>query len=80
MGRPGVVLNPGGGEDLTKFEEQLAEKDFSDKAHTDEPILSSMTRDKFLYFSAKPQVASPKGFILRLPVSKGIPEEVVLKF
>ena len=80
LGRPGVVLNPGGGGDLSKFEAELAEKDFSDKAHTNEPVLSSMIRDKFLYFSVKAQQTSTKGYVLRMPVSKGIPQEVDIKF
>jgi hypothetical protein len=83
-GQPGVdvILRPGGAGtgDLSQYEKQLVEKDFSDKAHTNEPVLSSMTRDRFLYFSLKDRPANPKGFTLRLPRSKGIPEEVVLKF
>jgi hypothetical protein len=81
-GRPGVIMNPGGGggDDLSQFERQLVEKDFSDKAHTSEPVLSSMSRDRFLYFSVPTQPAATKGYVLRLPVSKGIPQEVVLKF
>ncbi len=85
-GRPGVdiVLNPGagggGGGALSEFEKKLVEKDFQDKAHPPEPILGSLTRDKFLYFSVAQPPASAKGFILRLPPSKGIPQEVLLKF
>jgi len=81
-GRPGVILNPGGGYgvDLSQFERQLAEKDFVDKAHTSDPVLRSMRRDRFLYFSITTKPARTKGFTLRLPVSRGIPQEVVLKF
>jgi hypothetical protein len=84
-GRPGVdvVLNPrggGGGGDLSQFEKQLVEKDFDDKSHTNEPILSSLTRDRFLFFSLKDRPKTPRGFTLRLPKTKGIPEDVVLKF
>jgi hypothetical protein len=83
MGGPGVVLNPGGGgggEDLSQIERELAEKDFDDKAHTSEPILGSMSRDRFLYFSFAPPSGSIKGYVLRIPVGKGIPQEVVLEF
>jgi hypothetical protein len=80
MRRPGIILNPGGGGNLTKFEIELAEKDFRDKAHTKDPVLSSMRRDRFLYFPIITPPAAAKGYTLRLPVSKGIPQEVVLKF
>jgi hypothetical protein len=80
-GNPGIILNPGGrGADLSKYEQELAEKDFSDKAHTSEPILRSMSRDRFLYFSIPSNLTATKGYILRLPKSRGIPQEVVLKF
>jgi hypothetical protein len=83
--RPGVdvILNPGGGSgggDLTQFEKQLVEKDFRDKEHPAEPLISSMKRDRFIYFSISDKPGSSKGFILRLPPSKGIPQEIVLKF
>jgi hypothetical protein len=82
LGRPGIVLNPGGGrgEDLTQFERQLAEKDFCDKAHTSDPVLSSTTRDRFLYFPIAAQPLPTKGYSLRVPAGKGIPQEVILKF
>ena len=85
-GRPGVdvVMNPGGGAggggDLSQFEKQLVEKDFQDMAHGAEPVAPSLTRDKFLYFSMAKPPSSPKGFVLRIPASKGIPQEVLLKF
>lgn len=78
-----VVLNPGAGGsggDLSQFEKQLVEKDFQDKTHTSEPILNSLTRDKFLYFSLPDRPSSPRGFTLHLPPSKGIPQEIILKF
>jgi len=85
--RPGVdvVLNPGGGRgggtgDLSRFEKGLVEKDFRDKAHDADPILPSMTRDRFLYFSISDSPANAKGFTLRLPKSKGISQEIILKF
>lgn len=84
--RPGVdvVLNPRGGGgvagDLSQFEKQLAEKDFSDKAHSADPIDGSMVRDRFLYFSLKDSTPGDKGFILSLPKSAGFPSEIVLKF
>lgn len=83
--RPGidVVMNPGGaggGGDLSQFEKKLVEKDFQDKAHAPEPIPNSMNRDKFLYFSIPTRPPSARGFTLRLPRSKGIPQEIALKF
>jgi hypothetical protein len=82
--RPGVdvVLSPGGGSaaDLTEHERALVIKDFEDKAHTTEPVLSPQTRDRFLYFSASPVPANSKGIRLRLTPSKGIPTEIVLEF
>jgi len=84
-GVPGIILNPGGGGrgaggDLTQFERTLVEKDFQDKAHAPEPILPSLTRDRFLFFSLQSAPSSHRGFTLRIPPSKGIPQEVVLKF
>jgi hypothetical protein len=79
-GRPGVVINTGGGEDLSKFERALAEKDFLDKAHTAEPVPVSMSRDRFLYFSMEAPQAASKGYTLHVPVSKGIPQEIAIKF
>ena len=77
-------MNPrvggGGGGDMSQFEKQLVEKDFDDKAHSSDPIDGSMIRDRFLYFSMKDRPTTAKGFALRLPKSKGIPEEVVLRF
>jgi hypothetical protein len=83
--RPGVdvILNPGGrsgGGDLSRFEKSLVEKDFSDKAHSAEPVLPSMNRDRFLYFSIKAKPETTKGYTLRLPPAKGFPHEIVLKF
>jgi len=82
--RPGVdvVLNPGGGGggDLSANEQALVRKDFQDKAHSTEPVLSSQTRDKFLYFAIETTPASGKGFRLILTPGKGIPREVVLEF
>ncbi len=84
--RPGVdvILNPGGGRgsggDLSQYEKQIAEKDFSDKAHSTDPIDASMVRDRFLYFPVKELPKSGTGFELRIPKSKDIPEGVVLKF
>ena len=82
VGRPAIVIDPGagGGGSLSQIERQLAEKDYISKAHTAEPILKSMKRDRFLYFSIPKIPASTKGFELRLPAGKGIPREVVLKF
>jgi len=80
---PGVVLSPGGGGttgDLSQYERDLAEKDFSDKAHTLDPILPSLNRDKFLYFMVPSRLTALRGYTLRLPAGKGMPQEVVLKF
>ncbi len=65
---------------MTQFEKQLVEKDFNDKAHTTDPIEPSTTRDRFLFFTMKDRPATVHGFTLRLPKSKGISEEVVVKF
>jgi hypothetical protein len=78
--RPGIVINAGGGEDLSRFERELAKKDFCDKAHTPEPVPVSMSRDRFLYFSIEAPPAASKGYMLRVPVSKGIPQEIAIKF
>jgi hypothetical protein len=86
MGTPGVdvVLNPGGGTgdvgDLSQFEKQLVEKDFRDKAHSTQMIQRSLSRDRFLYFSLQNPPSNRNGFTLRVPTSKGIPQEVILKF
>jgi hypothetical protein len=80
MRRPGIVINAGGGEDLSRFERELAKKDFCDKAHTPEPVPVSMSRDRFLYFSIEAPPAASKGYTLRVPVSKGIPQEIAIKF
>ncbi len=76
-----VILNPGGSGlgDLSQFERQLVEKDFRDKEHRPEPILRSLSRDRFLYFSLA-KTKSRKGFVLLLPTSKGILEEIRLEF
>ncbi len=87
-GRPGIVLGPqvggpGGGREssgTSQFERQLIEKDFSDKAHSTDPIDGMMIRDRFLYFSMSDHPVTSKGFTLRIPKSNGIPEEIVLKF
>ena len=83
-GGPSIILNPGGGGggggDLSQFEKSLVEKDFRDKAHAPEPILGSLNRDRFLYFSLPAEVPTGRGYTLRIPPGKGIPEEVVLKF
>lgn len=85
--RPGVdiMVNPRGGGgssggDTSQIERQLIEKDFNDKAHSTDSIDGMMIRDRFLYFSMSDRPVTDKGFALRIPKSKGIPEEVVLKF
>ncbi len=80
--QPGIVLYPGGSgkENLSKYERQLVEKDFSDKTHTADPISKAMHRDRFIYFSINESLSSAKGYFLRLPSGKGIPQEVILKF
>jgi hypothetical protein len=86
MGRPGVgiVLDPRAGRspggDMSKFEKSLVEKDFSDKAHSSDPVDASTIRDRFLYFSISGQPAGNRGYTLRIPKGKGVPEDVVLKF
>ena len=82
MGRPGIVLNPAGdgGIDSTEHENKLVAVDFRNKAHTSDPIICTLYRDRFLYFSVPEKPATKEGIVLILPVSRGIPREVVLKF
>ena len=82
LGRPGVILNPGGsgGFDQKKNERKLAAVDFRDKAHTSDPIVGSLLRDRFLYFSMPDRPSSREGIVLVLPPSRGILQKVVLKF
>lgn len=79
--RPGVqvILNPSGNKQ-GNLSGQLIEKDFIDKAHSADPVPPSMIRDKFLYFSLSNRPASSKGFMLRLPQGKGLPQGISLKF
>ena len=79
----GVILNPGGGSSGGNYDEisrRLMEKDFMDKAYAADPIMPSMSRDRFLYFSFEEHPSGVKGFELRLPQGKGIFEGVSLKF
>jgi len=45
-----------------------------------EPVPVSMSRDRFLYFSIEAPPATSKEYTLRVPVSKGIPQEIAIKF
>jgi len=82
VGLPGIVLNPGGdgGFDSKENERKLVAVDFRNKAHTSDPIVCTLCRDRFLYFFIPEKSAVKEGIVLILPVSKGIPKEVVLKF
>ncbi len=80
-----VMVNPtlgggGGGGDRSAYEGQLIQKDFNDKAHSSDPIDPMMVRDRFLYFSMPDRPVTDKGFVLRIPAGKGIPQEIVLRF
>ncbi len=75
----GVVLNPGAGK-YNAISGQLIAKDFADKAHSEDPILPSMMRDRFLYFRMADRPTSIKGFELRLPRGRGIDQAVSLRF
>lgn len=82
-GGPSIVLSPGGGgtpSDLSQYEKSLVVKDFDDKAHTTEPILPSLARDRCLYFLISGPPGAAKGYVLRLPAVKGMPGEILLKF
>lgn len=81
-GQPDVVLSPGGlGKDAKiRNERKMAAVDFHNKAHTSDPIVRTLSRDRFLYFSIPEDTVIPKETMLFLPVGKGIPQEVVLKF
>ncbi len=82
LGGPGIVINPGGGDGIDSIENErkLAAVDFRNKAHTSDPIICTLIRDRFLYFSIPEKPATKEGIVLVLPVGKGIPQEVVLKF
>ena len=75
----GVVLNPYGKE-YGEISSQLIEKDFIDKAHSTDPILPSMKRDKFLYFKLVDRPASVKGFELLLPRDDDTQKAIHLKY
>jgi len=75
-----VVLNPSSGDDYNEISARLIEKDFSDKAYLADPILPSMKRDRFLYFSMPDHSAGVKGFELRLLKGRGFTEGLSLKF
>lgn len=76
-----VILNPsGGGGNDDEISGRLIEKDFADKAHTEDPIPSSLRRDRFLYFSITDRPKGINGFELRLPKGKGVSQDVVLIF
>jgi len=81
-GQPDIVLSPGGlGKDAKiRNERKMAAVDFHNKAHTSDPIVRTLSRDRFLYFSIPDSTVVPKETMLILPVSKGIPQEVVLRF
>jgi hypothetical protein len=57
-----------------------SKKDFEDKEHSSDPIDGMIIRDRFLYYSLKDRPLTTTGFVLKLPKSRGIPEEVILKF
>jgi hypothetical protein len=82
LGGPEIVLNPGGvgGIDSIENERKLIAVDFLNKGHTSDPIIGTLTRDRFLYFSILEEPATKEGIVLILPVSKGIPKEVILEF
>lgn len=74
-----VILNPDAGEN-SKSSAQLIERDFINKAYSSDPVVPSLYRDKFLYFALENLPSSSRGFALRLPKGKGIPEAIILKF
>jgi len=74
-----VILNPTGGR-YGEISGQLIERDFIDKAYSADPIPSSLTRDKFIYYGLEHRPSGTKGFELRLLKGKGISEPVILKF
>jgi len=75
----GVVLNPSAGK-YNAISGQLIAKDFADKAHSEDPILPSMMRDRFLYFRMAERPTSINGFELHLPRGRGMDQAVSLKF
>lgn len=80
FGRPEVVMDPGGSGDSIENERKLVAVDFRNKAHTSDRIIRTLRRDRFLYFALPQETVSKEGIVLILPVSNGIPKEVVLKF
>jgi hypothetical protein len=76
----GVVLNPPDEGNRGEISGTMVEKDFVDKAYSADPILPSMTRDRFLYFSIRERPASIKGFELQFPESGSLPQGLTLKF
>jgi hypothetical protein len=82
LGGPVIVLNPKGGGDINQIENErkMAAVDFRNKAHTTDPIIGTLCRDRFLYFSVPSAPFSKEGIVLILPMSRGIPQEVILKF
>ncbi len=77
-----VVLNPSGGSSGSDPEvtRRFIQKDFVDKAYLPDPVLPSMTRDRFLYFSITEHPAGIKGFELRILGFKGVSQAIGLKF
>ena len=76
-----VILNPSGDDgNNEEISAVLIEKDFADKAYMADPVLPSMTRDRFLYFSIGALPKGINGFELRLSRGKGIPQDVILIF
>jgi hypothetical protein len=76
----GIVLNPPDEGNRGEISGTMIEKDFVDKAYSADPILPSMMRDRFLYFSIHERPASIKGFELRFPESGSLPHGLKLKF
>jgi hypothetical protein len=76
-----VILNPsvddGNKEEISAV---LIEKDFVDKAYAADPVLPSMTRDRFLYFSIGNLPKGINGFELRLTQGRGVSQDVILIF
>ncbi|MEJ2112074.1 MAG: hypothetical protein P8Z37_19630, partial [Acidobacteriota bacterium] len=71
IGRPGIVLNPGGifDSDSVLNERKLIAVDFRNKAHTTDPVIRTLSRDRFLYFTIPEKPATKEGIILILPAS-----------
>ncbi len=76
-----VDLNPSGASGASSdIMRRFISKDFVDKAYLPDPVLPSMKRDRFLFFSITERPASIKGFELRIPATRSFPDGLTLRY